>query len=368
MRRGRRPDETPEDDGWVVFGDQRILPMGFTEGGAPYGITEAELDEAVELERRPLPNWADAKDVLCEVARRAGIPPRGAVIGRIRRIGDGVSNVVFSARIQLGTNDEIDVVIKLPAPDSAHDRDARMRAEAALLRFLRTQDLPFVVPRPLDEVETNTGLAVVQEFVEGFDVDLRAARFRGGKPWEFVAKVAAAVHAIKPDPVCGLVRVCLTRVNHALAFAGILEELDGSETRDTDLWIRDHLPPPTAGSLLHGDLLGQNLRSPWDDLGAIGVLDWTEACVGDPAYDLAIVTRGHRKPFAVASGLERLVEAYNRLAPSPLAIADVRIHELLLHAHLCDAAMRHYGPNSAHAEQQRLVWRSLLRRAAQEEA
>ncbi len=42
-------------------------------------------------------------------------------------------------------------------------------------------------------------------------------------------------------------------------------------------------------------------------------MDWQEGKIGDPAYDLAVVTRGARKPLGVGHGLERLVEFYNEL-------------------------------------------------------
>ena len=48
--------------------------------------------------------------------------------------------------------------------------------------------------------------------------------------------------------------------------------------------------------LLHGDLLPLNLL--WGrETDELGVVDWESARIGDPAYDLAIVTRGHAKPF-----------------------------------------------------------------------
>ncbi len=145
----------------------------------------------------------------------------------------------------------------------------------------------------------------------------------------------------------------------------MLHALDEAEARDSEAWIRSHLPPDTPAVLLHGDLLGQNLRRSWIDAGSIGVIDWAEATIGDPAYDLAIVTRGHRNPFATAGGLARLVDAYNRLAASPLTVADVHVHELMLHAVLYRAALMGYGRGSAYAEHCRSNWRSLLRRVRQ---
>ena len=53
--------------------------------------------------------------------------------------------------------------------------------------------------------------------------------------------------------------------------------------------------------------------------------------IGDPAYDLAVVTRSARKPLQESRGLERLVDFYNAVAEIPLTVEDVRIHEVILH-------------------------------------
>jgi thiamine kinase-like enzyme len=60
--------------------------------------------------------------------------------------------------------------------------------------------------------------------------------------------------------------------------------------------------------LLHGDLLGQNILLAVD--GPHHVIDWEYARRGDPAYDLAIVTRGIKQPFHIDRGLDRLRDAY----------------------------------------------------------
>jgi hypothetical protein len=67
------------------------------------------------------------KDALCELARRAGVAPERSVIGRIRHVGDGLSNVVFRGAVRLRSDRETDVVIKLPAPRAKSDRDPFVR-------------------------------------------------------------------------------------------------------------------------------------------------------------------------------------------------------------------------------------------------
>ncbi len=56
------------------------------------------------------------------------------------------------------------------------------------------------------------------------------------------------------------------------------------------------------------------------------MLDWEHAFYGDPAYDLAIVTRGRREPIE----LVRLVETYKAKGGTALKASDVRLYELCL--------------------------------------
>jgi hypothetical protein len=51
---------------------------------------------------------------------------------------------------------------------------------------------------------------------------------------------------------------------------------------------------------------------------------------GDPAYDLAIVTRGVRRAFQVERGLERVLEAYAAASGTEVTRAHVHRHELAM--------------------------------------
>jgi aminoglycoside phosphotransferase (APT) family kinase protein len=64
--------------------------------------------------------------------------------------------------------------------------------------------------------------------------------------------------------------------------------------------------------------------------GRIGVIDWARSRIGDPAYDLAIVTRGVRRPFQVENGLARLLDAYRAAGGQSVTAAQVHLHELCL--------------------------------------
>ena len=102
--------------------------------------------------------------------------------------------------------------------------------------------------------------------------------------------------------------------------------------------LHEHLPPECPAVLLHGDLLGQNIHI--DPFGSYrpGLIDWSEAQMGDPALELAIVTRGVRRPFQTVGGREKPVEAYNRSAPVPITINQVRRYEMCMLADWIRAA------------------------------
>ena len=79
--------------------------------------------------------------------------------------------------------------------------------------------------------------------------------------------------------------------------------------------------------LIHGDLLGQNILQTLED--GMFVIDWEYSRLGDPSYDLAIVTRGVKKPFQVESGLERLIDSYLASGGQEIEKKNVHVHEIL---------------------------------------
>jgi aminoglycoside phosphotransferase (APT) family kinase protein len=308
------------------------------------------------------PGWAMAASVLREVLTGPGQGRESVDVGWVQYLGEGLTHVTYGATPRLADGQERSLVVRLPRPEVEDDQRIGARREEHLLRHLQTLELPFLVPRVVSTVPVEGGLAVVQEWLAGIPVDLRASRFPGGRPWELVGRVAAGVHAVDPEPLRHALAGFGSRQEHALAFAGVLESVPGSDGEDVRGWVRGHLPPDRPSSLLHGDLLGQNLLLSWDD-GPPVVLDWSEATLGDPAYDLAIVTRGARRPFQVTGGLQRLLEEYNRHAERPLSGADVHVYELCLRGKLYQDAVADHGAGSAHAESLQRAMIGVLRRA-----
>jgi aminoglycoside phosphotransferase (APT) family kinase protein len=171
-------------------------------------------------------------------------------------------------------------------------------------------------------------LALVRRFARGVELDLRAGRQTSVRPWDVVGRIAAAIHTVPGGEVDDIVAGAATRHEHAQGAIAAFEGLGLTEMRDARAWALEHLPPAEPSTLLHGDLLGQNILLAFD--GPHHVLDWEYARVGDPAYELAIVTRGVEQPFQIDRGLERLVDAYREHDGRDITADQVHVYELCL--------------------------------------
>lgn len=138
----------------------------------------------------------------------------------------------------------------------------------------------------------------------------------------------------------------------------VFDELQSSETEPAREWATQHLPPDRAAVLVHGDLLGQNILVYPDEPPT--VIDWEFCRMGDPAYDLAIVTRGVRRPFQMARGLDRLLEAYTAPGGEPITPSRVHFHELCLSAQWYLDAQRGIGSEPLEEALARLLRRRFV--------
>lgn len=248
-------------------------------------------------------------------------------------------------------------VVLLPRWNVDADFDERVRREARLLARLGEEQLPFRIPKIAGVVSERGHPVLVESTVPGFELDLRAGRQSVEKPWEVVGELAAAVHELDP----AVVEVGHeTRRAHAQAKLSSFEGLDDPLVLDAQAWAREHLPPATESVFLHGDLLGQNIMLHPEE--TFGIIDWEFATRGDPAEDLAIVTRGVRRPFQIEDGLDRLLDAYARAGGTDVTATEVHFHELCLVTRQYRASL---DPQArGHAPEQELnMVRGVLRRA-----
>lgn len=307
---------------------------GTTSGGAPYGLTYAQWRDAMRAEEVGS-GWARALAALDGLARQRCPRADRREVGRAVHLGAGLSRDAFTVELTVAPDAERIsdfYVVLLPRAEVEGDIDRRVRREMAALSALEGASVPFRLPRALGAWPDRHGTVLARTFVRGIPLDLRAGRQPNVRPWAVIGEIAVAIH--RTDAMA-LVPPAdrRTREDHAREALAALATLDVPEARDALAWATEHLPPPEPAHLLHGDLLGQNvLLDPGSEV-PFGVIDWECASCGDPAYDLAIVTRCAREPFQIPGGAERLLGAYHDAGGSPSVTLDhLRVHELALAA------------------------------------
>jgi aminoglycoside phosphotransferase (APT) family kinase protein len=335
-------------------GDQWIYVIDRTAAGFAFGPTLADLRADNERAAKAA-GWARAKRALRELLERE--VGELADIGRVKHIGAGCSRDIFAAEVEFRDGRCDAYVVALPRRDAELALDDRTSRELRLVARLRERSLPFRLPEMIGAFPDGDRLALVRRFVTGIELDLRAGRQTSVRPWWVVGEIAAAIHAVPGAEVEDIVPGAATRREHALEAIAALADLAPIEMRDGRAWALEHLPAAEPSTLLHGDLLGQNIFLALD--GPPHVLDWEYARTGDPAHDLAIVTRGVKQPFQIDRGLERLLDAYRGHGGRDVTADEVHLYELCLLAGQYRAALSG-GRGLAGHELGRM--RSLLRR------
>lgn len=357
-------------DCWVPHGGEMLWAMGYTSNGVPYGLNEDEMREVeaqidldqVRRERGQelARSWSDAKDALNRTFRALSSPTTKVFVGRLTCLGRGLTRRQFAAAVELtpdGASLSDTYVVSLPLEADAA-LQGRLAAEAAVLDLLAQHAIPFRVPRPV-RAPVPHQTATIRTFVPGVELDFRAGRQPGVRPWQIVGELAAAVHQVPLESLQGRVHTFTSREDFALhQVASLNRGRHHPDVARAIAWAADRKPPRGAPTLIHGDLLGQNILLAPGDTPA--VIDWEYCAIGDPAYDLAVVTRGAKRPFQIDRGMERLLEAYGSNGGDHVTAADVQFYEVCLAAGwVCDELASKDHAVIEHATQ---PLRSLLRR------
>ncbi len=340
-KRSLRDEPVPEGEDWVEWGGELVWAAGFTSGGVPYGVSADQFRASMMAEQRGA-GWVRARRTLGRVFDTSATGGDTSVdIGRVQRLDEGLSRTGFWADVRIDPDpDERSgrYVVLLPNHDVDSSFDTRVAQEAEILEQLSKRHLTFRTPRIVAVVREAGHAVIVESFVPGIALDLRASRQPRVKPWQVVGEVAAAIHALDTTILDGALDAYATRRDHAEAELPVFEGLDDPVVPvidDARVWVREHLPPPTQSAFVHGDLLGQNILLPYSDEPALrpGIIDWEFAQLGDPAMDLAVVTRGVRRPFQIDEGLDRLLDSYATAGGVELTAAEVHFWELCMAAH-----------------------------------
>ncbi len=309
--------------------------------------------------RRRRDNYGDLRHLIQRsLHARSGFAT--SVEGKIERMPRGLWHenyqFWFQDRSPSGAHAEYGYILRLL--EQRHDWQAgpepreRLLREGQTLQALKRAGFPQATPEFICFVVNDESqvIGMIETAVPGSSLDA----FKNQSTLRSIARAAANVHQM----AVGEFRHLPSSVDRAQHVKARLADLDGAlfvefpSAKEIREWIQGHLPSCGGTCLLHGDLLPQNLLWNWEESSReeplVGIVDWEMACIGDPAYDLAIVSRGNRNIHGVKQGVEILVEEYLTLGGQPIELTDVRVHELLLVLHWLEESWReHQKPDAS---------------------
>lgn len=222
----------------------------------------------------------DAGPLMQLAAVVRGVDPR-AVLRRAWPLAGGVSSQMTGLEVARGDGQVVKWVLRrLGAYMLAHNPHA-LAQEIAVLAAVRDAGVPAPQPLYLDETRTLLPEAyLVLAYVEGASVFDPA---HGEQVADAVASYLATLHRASID-IAAL--DFLPRA--AQQVIPWRDELDEAlqEGRIRAALAAMGPPPPRSPRLLHGDCWPGNLL--WQEGRLVAVVDWEDAKLGDPLFDLAI--------------------------------------------------------------------------------
>ena len=212
----------------------------------------------------------------------ARFEPGSRLLGA-RRLAGGASAESTALEIERPDGSRLRRVVRRHGEgDRAVNPDVA-RDEYELLRLLAAEGFAVPAPRALDASGTILPTPyILTDFVEGTSEVPPAGRTAAA---DRMAAELARLHRLGAgDP-----RLAFLLRRDALSRGEIAKEQAAPEDRDVEQTIRTALqpywpPPQSEAVLLHGDFWPGNLLWGGDSLAA--VIDWEDACLGDPLIDL----------------------------------------------------------------------------------
>ncbi len=299
--------------------------------------------------RRRYVDWAGLQRVVLESLREAGFGGV-SIDGKMRYVEDGLNHDSYLFAVDGdGLPDDLAEdggVLRMPIGEGAAFRSTRreddldrteleavmsIRREMQTLRQLEHTSFPYRIPRVICPLTECRGF--IESLIPGMPFEALKGAPNVRALFDTIGRTAAAVHGLGTAEFSHL-------PGHDNAAEHVRQALDDSVTpqvlsaypaaKRAHDWILSHLPEGRPSVVLHGDLLPQNFLVVIGPTLETGLVDWEYARIGDPAYDLAIVTRGRRKVLGIGGALEKLLRVYNEASDFELTQRDVRIHELIL--------------------------------------
>ena len=240
----------------------------------------------------------DASDA-ARFARVVGALDATATLRRTWPLRGGISSRMTVLEMSFPDGETRRMVLR--QPDGALNGDAQAAAnEFRLLQCLQATGLPIPAPQLLDE-STKLFVApyLVIEYIDGAP-DLSPSS--ASQPMAQFASRLVEIHRVEPARAgLAFLPTYTPRFIHQRDARYPDDSLGAARIRDA--LTRDWPSHSRNRSvLLHGDYWPGNVL--WKDGRIVGVVDWEEACIGDPMVDLAIA----RLDMLWAFGIERMRE------------------------------------------------------------
>ena len=224
--------------------------------------------------------------------------------------------------------------LRLPKDHPTDEHRVLFDREAATLRGLSGTVAGFTVPEVVayesEAPEFHGSPALLTTVCSGIELESLPKRPEfSQQKCELLGQALAAVHQRKLEGLEHLPRHA-NRNQHLMAEMAECGELPPEVSRYLDQVLSQDSPSETT--LLHGDILPQNLiwPPPWKEDSAPGIVDWEFAQIGDPAYDFSILFRGRRRLFKLGRSRQLVLESYHRAGGPDFPKARITAYELLL--------------------------------------
>jgi aminoglycoside phosphotransferase (APT) family kinase protein len=240
---------------------------------------------------------------------------------------------------------EVRLVLRLPRISRGDSRSRIARRLARLEREMRTLaaieacGAEFDAPLFVCPVLGGHGqvLGMLQTFVSGRplvgknrDPSIAASSIDG------LAASAAAVHRLPVEKFTHLRNLSQRGKWIERLLDSLPKELEAAfpEAAEARARVVEWASQPAASRqhacVVHGDLRAANVLSVASSKSKLAIVDWELARIGEPAVDLAAISRANRHIGGDEAGFQRLLSSYRQARGRPVTTADVHMHELVL--------------------------------------